>query len=75
MTDAPELIEKARKQGSLQLDLSGLGLTVVPDSLRELRQLQSLNLSHNKLAALPIFLGELSQLLFLDLSDNQLTVF
>jgi internalin A len=48
-------------------------LTALPESLCQLTQLQSIDLSHNQLTALPESLGKLTQLQELHLSHNQLT--
>ncbi len=66
-------IAEALKTGATELVLSGMGLTELPDSLRQLTQLTSLNLSGNRLTTLPDSLGQLTQLTILHLSDNQLT--
>ena len=78
---AEKKIEKARRSGAKRLDLSGswgdekaLKLIELPESLGQLTQLQSLNLSWNQLTALPEWLGQLTQLKSLDLHHNQLTV-
>ncbi|MFT5322430.1 MAG: hypothetical protein ACI8P0_000265 [Planctomycetaceae bacterium] len=57
--------------GSLQT-IAARELNELPESLGQLTQLQTLDLSDNQLAALPEWLGRLTQLQMLDLSDNQL---
>src|ERR1017187_469906 len=71
--EAERRIEEARRSGAPQLDLSGLGLTGIPDSLAQLAQLQSLNLSNNRITAIPNSLAHLAQLQYLDLSRNRIT--
>ncbi len=66
-------IEQARKTRATELNLSGLGLTELPELLGQLTQLQRLGLAGNQLTALPESLGQLTQLRELDLSKNQLT--
>src|SRR5438045_3508355 len=76
---AEQKIEEARRSGAKELDLSGgwqeklPKLTELPESLSELTQLRSLNLSNNQLAALPESLDQLTQLESLNLSINKLT--
>ena len=72
-TRALTRIEKARWDCTYELDLSGLGLTEIPESVAQLRQLQTLNLHNNKLMTLPESLSQLHRLQSLDLSSNQLT--
>lgn len=71
--EAEKRIEKARRSRATELDLAGIGLTALPESLGGLTQLQSLNLNGNGLTALPESLGRLTQLQRLDLEGNQLT--
>ncbi|HZI18624.1 MAG TPA: COR domain-containing protein [Pyrinomonadaceae bacterium] len=75
-TDVPDevsaLIEQARVEGALSLDLSFKELTQVPASVGNLTQLQSLNLSYNNLTHLPEFIGNLTQLQGLYLWNNKL---
>lgn len=78
---AAQKIEKARRSGAKELDLSvkanapkdTLKLTKLPESLARLKQLVSLDLSGNQLTVLPDWLGELTRLNSLNLSRNQLT--
>jgi|CXWL01.1.fsa_nt_gi GTPase SAR1 family protein len=71
--EAEKKIAEALQSRATELDLSGMKLTELPDSLGQLTQLTELNLSSNKLTALPESLGQLTQLTKLDLSNNQLT--
>ncbi|RZM79778.1 leucine-rich repeat domain-containing protein [Leptolyngbya iicbica] len=71
--EAERRIEAARQEGATELDLSGLGLTEVPEAIATLTQLQSLNLSGNQLAELPEVIATLTQLQSLNLSGNQLS--
>ncbi len=73
-------IEEARKSGAKELNLDvdwGADdtnkLTKLPESLAQLTQLQSLDISRNQLTALPESLSQLTQLQSLDISNNQLT--
>ncbi len=72
-SEALKRIEKALKERSTSLDLSGLGLTDLPKSLGQLAQLRNLDLSNNDLTELPEWLGSLLQLESLDVSINELT--
>ena len=70
--EALERLEMARI-GSQQVNLQGLGLTVLPNELWESNALRYLDLRRNKLTALPKELGELKKLGLLDLSFNKLS--
>jgi len=72
MAEAERLIAEACRENSVELDLSFLDLTEVPDKLFELRQLKRLNLSNNQLREVPAALGELQELSELFLLGNQL---
>lgn len=54
------------------LDLSGLGLTEIPASLRSIPGLEILSLPNNKITELPSWLGELRTLRGIDLSGNRI---
>ena len=54
----------------LRLDLSGNGLTQLPDSLCTLRRLQHLDLRANRLSSLPAGIWDMQQLELLDLRGN-----
>jgi internalin A len=71
--NAEERIEQAHKEGNTKLDLSGLDLIELPESLWQLQELQELDLSGSQLAQLPESLGQLQRLQELNLSYNQLT--
>jgi Leucine-rich repeat (LRR) protein len=73
-------IEETRRTGATELDLScaynakdSEKLTELPESLGQLTQLQTLDLSYNQLTALPEWLGQFTQLQTLILYNNQLT--
>ena len=59
---AEQKIEAARRSGAKVLNLSGMNLTELPESLGQLTQLQSLDLFDNRLTTLPEWLGRLTQL-------------
>ncbi len=78
---ADKKIQEARFFKAEKLDLSNPisprgqtapQLTALPESLRELMQLQQLSLSHNQLTVIPEWLGDFTQLQKLDFSHNQL---
>jgi hypothetical protein len=69
---AEQKIEEARRSGVTELDLSGMELTELPESLGQLTQLQSLNIQRNGLRELPESLGRLKGLQTLDLFGNNL---
>jgi Leucine-rich repeat (LRR) protein len=73
MSKAMERIEQARCNGDTVLDLSGLGLTTLPETLGKLTALQRLYLSKNQLTSVPEVLGKLTKLRVLDLVNNHLT--
>ena len=73
LLEATARIETASRSGSTLLDLTGLGLTRLPETIGRLTHLWELILVNNKLTALPESVGRLTQLQSLDLSGNQLT--
>lgn len=52
-------IEKARLDRAVQLDLSRLDLTEIPESIGQLQLLEILDISHNRLTTLPETIGQL----------------
>jgi internalin A len=56
----------------IDLDLHGLGLESVPESLRNIRRLTVLDLGSNRISKIPDWIGELSSLLVIRLSNNNL---
>ena len=71
--EAQQRIEKARQQGSIELDLSCLELRELPEAIASLTQLQGLILFNNQLTELPKAIVSLTWLRTLFLSNNQLT--
>jgi len=73
---AEEKIETALREGADKLDLSNdqkaLALTELPESLRELTQLKTLNLDGNSLTSLPDWIDEFEQLRRLWVRHNEL---
>ncbi len=51
--EAEQRIETARQERATALDLSGLGLTEVPEAIASLTQLQTLDLERNQLTKVP----------------------
>jgi C-terminal of Roc, COR, domain/Ras of Complex, Roc, domain of DAPkinase/Leucine rich repeat len=70
---AERRIEAARLEGATTLNLSGLGLTEVPEAIASLPQLTGLYLLSNQLTSVPEVIASLTQLTVLYLSYNQLT--
>src|ERR1041385_5126898 len=73
MSFADYRIQEARKIHPDYLDLSGLGLTGLPESFAQLSKLKSLYLDRNQLTLLPESITQLSRLQVLSLRDNRLT--
>jgi internalin A len=55
------------------LDLSGIHLTAIPESLRAVKDVMGLYLRNNRIGALPHWIGEFSELRILDLGGNRLS--
>jgi internalin A len=66
--EAEKRIQKALKTGATELDLGGLGLTELPESIGQLSRLQKLFLSNNQLTSLPESIGQLNHLRELELN-------
>jgi len=67
-------IAEAKLIGAEELDLADLDLDVLPEQLRELRQLRWLDLSSTRLTHLPKWLAELRLLEYIDLSQRYLII-
>jgi internalin A len=72
--EAEARIKKAIDEKETSLDLSSLNLTSLPDTMRELVQLQELNLVNNQLTELPEWLIEFDKLHSLNFYNNELTI-
>jgi internalin A len=66
------LVEKALRERAKKLDLSGRGLTELPETIERLTEIEELDLSRNELTDLPEFLGVLTSLEKLNLGGNRL---
>jgi internalin A len=73
LREAEHRIRRAADSGTTKLDLSMLGLEVIPESVAGLTHLQSLHVFSNQLKELPEFLGNLTQLEFFNAGGNELT--
>ena len=71
--EAERYIEGVRHHGDFELHLENWGLSALPESIGQLKQLQKLYIHHNELSALPESIGHLKQLRQLFVDDNQLT--
>ncbi|MEH2337510.1 leucine-rich repeat domain-containing protein [Nostoc sp.] len=71
--EAEQRIKKARREGAIELDLSDMELSEIPEAIASLTQLQTLDLGNNQLTELPEAIASLTQLQNLDLSNNELT--
>ncbi|WP_395733907.1 COR domain-containing protein [Prosthecobacter sp.] len=71
--EAESRINEYQRSDNTSLDLSSIGLTSLPESLRQLTGLKTLNLHNNKLSTLPEWLGRLTELQALLLAGNYLT--
>ena len=66
-------IREAGWRGGSGLDLGGLSLTTVPESVRQLTNLSALDLGANRLDSVPEWIGQFSRLRQLQLHNNGLT--
>jgi internalin A len=73
MKIAEARIAECLEAGNDILDLGGLRLYDLPESISTLKNLTSLDISDNGLGSLPEWIGELKNLTSLDVSDNSLT--
>ncbi|MEH2209469.1 leucine-rich repeat domain-containing protein [Nostoc sp.] len=71
--EAEQRIEKARQEGAIELNLSNIKLTEIPEAIASLTGLQELDLDNNQLTELPEAIASLTGLQRLDLHNNQLT--
>ena len=71
LDEAHRRIAKVAESGSTRLALDGLGLTALPDAVRELTRLDYIDVGENQLADLPGWVTELTSLTGINLSDNR----
>ena len=72
-TIAESRIAACQRERETFLDLSDLGLKTIPNKIRELTWLESLNLNHNELTDLPEWIADFRNLKALGLGGNKLT--
>jgi Leucine-rich repeat (LRR) protein len=68
--EAQARIEAARSDGATVLDLSGLQLRAVPETVLDLPGLRELRLNENRLRDVPEVILHMQDLAKLDLSEN-----
>jgi len=73
LAEGERRIEEAKRFGYTELDLSGLGLTAIPDSVAQLTNLQTLSLHTNRITTIPNSVAKLANLERLFLHHNQIT--
>jgi internalin A len=73
LAEANARIEEARRDKGSVLSLHGLGLTKLPESIRQMTHLRSLYLTDNQFTELPDSVTRLTQLQLLSLNGNQIT--
>jgi internalin A len=71
-TGRPDPVARRHGAESGTLNLMGLGLTSLPESVRGLRGLEALNLTRNAIEEVPAWIGELTSLRILGLGGNAL---
>ena len=69
----PTRIQRQMLLNKKTLNLSGIKITALPDSIGQLANLQVLNLSFTEITALPDFIAQLTNLQKLDLSYTKIT--
>lgn len=72
--EALRRIQTAIQEQDTRLNLSGLGLTVLPPEIRDLTWLESLNLEGNNFTVFPPEIGAMTQLHELNLTGNPIGV-
>ncbi len=68
-----QIIEKAKAEKQIDLNLSNKGITKLPPEIGNLTNLELLYLSNNQLTTLPTEICNLTNLEFFELSNNKLT--
>jgi hypothetical protein len=71
--EAAKRIDEAYRTNAAILDLKGLALTTIPDSVGQLTNLEILDLSSNQITSLPDWLTQLSNLEELNFAGNKIT--
>src|SRR5258708_17121874 len=71
--EAEQRILEAQQSKSSSLDLMGLNLNAIPESVYELVNLETLDLDNNQISTIPENLSRLANLWILDLDNNQIS--
>jgi C-terminal of Roc, COR, domain/Ras of Complex, Roc, domain of DAPkinase/Leucine rich repeat len=71
--DLLAIIQTVSREQVTRFDLSGKGLTEIPEAIGRLTNLQFLDLSNNRLTEIPEGIGDLTELRELKLDDNELS--
>lgn len=72
MDDLSLTIRHCKRSKSIKLDLSGKGISIVPQEIYQLTDLEVLDLSNNKIAIIDSKISNLTKLSFLNISNNQI---
>jgi Leucine-rich repeat (LRR) protein len=68
-----KIIEQAAEEGGKKLNLSGYGLTELPEEIYKLKNLTELDLSYNQISVIPDAIAELKNMTKLYLWNNQIS--
>ncbi|MFF7544256.1 COR domain-containing protein [Streptomyces canus] len=71
--EAERRIAECIRGGHRELDLSGLGIRTIPESLSSATNLRVVNLDHNEIQSIPNSFTRLTKLIHVELSRNHLT--
>ena len=66
-----DMLDRARRENVM--NLSQMAIRAMPSEIKDLQNLQDLNISNNQITALPDFVGLFAKLKFLDMAFNRIT--
>lgn len=73
LEEAAHRIEEAKRTRTTSLDLGGLALPIIPDSVAQLANLEELTLGNNEISVIPDSLTQLGNLRVLDFRHNEIS--